>query len=305
FPSGINTVFTIAEADPAPTCNHTACIACGNPDAPCAGIPECATPTNPAGCLKSTCCDAPGFTIPTFLVPLLGGLCSCLDMYGCGFGAVNSSNPQVGDNEVSKTADTSDPGPDCEYGTVDDPPSKPCNTTAGGAGRDQNGKVARTVGNGASDANGIQYRLAVPLLWTAWADMQSPQGACVPGSTFDAGDLLITQVLLNAEFTTAGATGSFTDLNGDGCALAGSGFANRSQSGPVRLGSPPAAPQPYDGSSGSTAVSAGVALNGGGPFFDIGFVGVVTNGPMTRLATQSCTCTAVAGCPEERPRDRL
>ena len=309
FPQGIKTVFTIPAEDPAPPagrCDHAACIPCGNETALCAGLPGCGTtPGQPdPGCLRNQCCDAPGFTIPTFLVPLLGGLCSRLDMYRCGFGVVNSSNPQVGDNEVTKTGDTSDPGPDCEYGTADDPPAKPCNTTDAGAGHDLKGKVVRTVGNGAFDANGIQYRLSVPSLSTTWSDMQSPPGTCMQGSTFDTGELIITQLILNAEFTTAGATGSFADLNGDNCARAGAGFTNFSKDGPFTLASPPAAPQPYDtsscpaGSACSTAVSAGIALSGGGPLFDIGFIAVLTNAAMTRLPTQACSCAQAPGCPE-------
>jgi hypothetical protein len=308
FPQGIKTTFTIGAADPAPPdgrCNHAACIVCGNEGAACGGIPGCGTtPGQPEpGCIRNQCCGTPGFTIPTFLVPLLGGLCSRLDMYRCGFGAVNSSNPQVGDNEVTKTADTSDPGPDCEYGTADDPPAKACNTSDTGAGHDLKGKVVRCVGDGNCDSNGIQYRLAVPSLSTTWSDLQSPQGTCALGSIFDPGELIITQLVLNAEFTTAGATSSFQDINGDNCARAGAGFTNFNQNGPFTLGSPPAAPQAYDGHTdsfgvGSTAVSGGVAITGGGPLFDTGFIAVLTNGPITRVASEACTCSPVPNCPE-------
>lgn len=305
FPEGINTIFTIAAEDPAPTCNHSACIVCGNEGALCAGIPGCgSTPNQPApGCIKNTCCGTPGFTIPTFLVPLLGGLCSRLDMYRCGFGVVNSSNPQNGDNEVTKTADTTDPGADCAYGTADDPPGKPCNQNDGGAGKDLKGKVVRSVGNGSCDPPGVQYRLAVPSLSTTWDDLQSPDGTCALGSTFDPGELIITQLVLNAEFSTAGATGSFSDLSGDGCSRAGAGFTNFNRNGPFTLGPPPAVPQPYDATSCgagvcSVGVSAGIALTGGGPLFDIGFIAVLTNGAMTRMPDQACTCGEVPGCPE-------
>jgi hypothetical protein len=297
FPEGIGTVFTLASEDPAPHCNHAACIACGNSGGACAGIPGCGAPPDPpgAGCVRNTCCDAPAFSVPTFVVPLLGGLCSRLDQYACGLGAVNSSHPQTGDNEVTKVGDTSDPGPDCEYGTGDDPSAKPCNTADGGAGHDTLGKVSRMVGNGAFDADGIQYRLAIPALSTTWVDSQSP---CPQGSTFDAGELLLSQIVLNAEFSTAGATAGFTDMNGDGCAVAGSGFTSADKVGPFTVGSPPATPQPYDGSSGSIAVSAGIALTGSAPLFDIGFVAVLPSGMLARMPTESCTCSPVAACPE-------
>jgi hypothetical protein len=302
-PTGIKTVTTVTEDTT--RCEHSVCIACGNEGAACSGIPGCGTtPGQPApGCIRNQCCDQPGFSLPIFVVPLLGGLCSRLDQYRCGFGVVNTSNPQFGDNEVTKVGDTSDPGPDCMYGTADDPPAKPCNTGTGGAGTDLKGKVVRTVGNCMADAPGIQYRVAVPSLSTTWQDTQSPQGTCNPGSTFDPGELIVTQLVLNAEFTTAGATGSFADLNGDGCALAGAGFSNASKAGPFTLGAPPASPQPYDGHTdsmgvASIATSAGIALSGNGPLYDLGFTAVLTNGPFTRIPTQACTCTQTPACPE-------
>src|SRR4029077_18983049 len=127
---------------------------------------------------------------------LLGGLCSRIDQYRCGFGVVNNSNPQVGDNEVTKTADTSDPGPDCQYGTNDDPPHKPCNAGGSGEGKDSKGRVQRTVRDGTADSSGVQYRLGVPSLSTTWQDSQSPLGECTAGSTFDPGEIVITQLIL-------------------------------------------------------------------------------------------------------------
>src|SRR4029077_13404618 len=106
--------------------------------------------------------------------------------------------------------------------------------------------------------------------------------------TFDPGELLTTQVILNAEFTTAGATSSFADLNGDGCAVAGAGFTNFNRPGAFPIGSPPAMAQPYDSStcgSGvcSVAVAGGPVFSGGAPLNDLGFMAVFTNGAMTRL----------------------
>ena len=295
FPLGIKTVFTIAAADAPPTCSHSACVQCGSAGA-CAGIPGCGTdPSAPqAGCIRNTCCASPGFTLPSFVVPILN-FCSRLDQFACGTGVVNTSNPQTGDNEVNKQGDTSDPGPDCVYGTADDPRPKPCNTQAGGAGRDIKGKIVRTLGDGACDANGIQYRLTIPGLSTTWHDAQG----CPSDATFDEGELLVSQIILQAELTTAGASGAFVDMNGDGCTRAGNGFSPELRDGPVTLGSPPAAPQPYDGSAGSIAVAAGFALSGSPPLFDIGFVAVEPNGPATVVTPpQTCSCTPVVGCPE-------
>src|SRR5690348_8971821 len=239
FPVGISTTFTIAAADSAPTCEHSACISCGNPGAACAGIPGCGAPPGAPqnGCTKNTCCDTPGFTVPTFFVPVLGGYCGRVDQIGCGAGVVNTSRPQTGDNEVAKAGDTSDPGADCTYGTGDDcsaPLCKAC--TPSGQGSDQFGKVVKTIGNGSPDAAGIHYRIPTPMLATVWSDSQSPSGTCAPGSTFDAGEQILEQLILSADPTTAGATGSFTDLNGDGCARAGSGFSPSNLNGPVIVG---------------------------------------------------------------------
>jgi hypothetical protein len=137
-----------------------------------------------------------------------------------------------------------------------------------------------------------------------WQDSQSAPGECNQGSTFDPGETIITQLILNAEFTTAGATSSFADLNGDGCARVGAGFTSFNRNGPFTLGSPPAMPQPYDSSSCtagsvcSVAVAAGVALTGGGPLYDTGFMAVLPNGRITRAPAATCSCAETQGCPE-------
>jgi hypothetical protein len=247
-------------------------------------------PTAP--CVKNTCCDAPGFTVPTFNVPILGGLCGRVDQVSCGLGVVNTSRPQTGDNEVSKTGDTTDPGPDCVYGTGDDPPPQPiCNVQ----GQDAKGKVVKSVGNGSADTAGIHYRIPTPMLATVWQDSQNP---CPSGSTYDNGENLIAQLILSADPTTAGATGSFTDLSGDGCARGGNGFSTANPNGPITLGPTVARPQSYDGSVGPIQVAAGPIFSGAAPLYDIGFVGILPSGPATVQPAQSCSCVPVAGCPE-------
>jgi len=313
FPLGIGTTFTIAQADPPPRCEHAACISCGNPDAACAGIPGCADPNS--GCSTTTCCDQPGFKVPTFLLPGLN-FCVRVDQKACGIGVVNTSNPQTGDNDVTKMGDTSDPGDDCMYGTADDPAAKPCNTTAGGAGADQKGKVVRTIGNGAPDPSGVHFRFSVRELATVWSDVEGcPSPPCTGGhcnggtgaacgsdvdcnATFAVGEGLVSQLILNAEQTTATATAGFTDMNGDGCAVAGFGFLSSNKPGPITIGPPAVAPAPYGGGNSITA-AAGVVFPGSSPTFDLGFATVTPNGPATLVTpTETCSCTPVAGCPE-------
>jgi len=303
FPTGVQTTVTVNGADAFPKCEHAACVPCGNANASCAGIPGCEVAGNPNGCVPrgtQGCCDQPGFVVPTFFVNILGGLCSRVDQIGCGTGVVNTSSPQTGDNEVDKKADTSDPGPDCIYGTADDPAAKPC--TLPGAGADYNGKIVETVGDGNADADGIHFRLVTPELSTTWTDGQSPSGTCASGSAFDDGELLVSQIVIKAEPTSAGASGSFEDLNGDGCKRAGSGFTAALPDGPITVpGAPagPARPQPYDGTTGSVTTAVSEVFSGSNsPIRDIGFVAITPNMPAVVVPAQQCSCTVAPGCPE-------
>ena len=306
FPTGQTITFTVTAEGAFPGCQHDVCIACGNGNAPCAGLPGCEVAGNPNGCVPrgtQGCCDQPGFILPTFFVNILGGLCSRVDQIACGTGVVNTSNPQTGDNEVKKEGDTSDPGPDCQYGTGDDPAPLAC--TVAGAGNDYLGKINVTIGDGNPDVDGIHYRLTTPSISTTWQDGQSPPGTCANGSAFDDQELIISQIVLNAQPTSAGAEGSFVDLNGDTCKRAGNGFitgGNPVTDGPIVVsGAPggPARPQAYDGSVGPVIASVAEVFTGpNSPIKDIGFVSITPNLPAVPVAAQACSCTIVPGCPE-------
>src|SRR5207253_285652 len=157
--------------------------------------------------------------------------------------------------------------------------------TPSGEGGDYNGKIVSSLGDGNPDAAGIHYRLTTPELSTTWSDSQSPSGTCANGSTYDDGELLISQLVLQAQPTTAGATGAFVDMNGDGCKRAGQGFiaaTNAATDGPITVGpSPgPLRPQPYDGSSGSVSGAVSEVFSGpNSPIKDIGFVAITPNMP--------------------------
>jgi hypothetical protein len=337
FPTGTSTKFTVATAGAYPTCEHDLCIPCGNPNAPCAGVPGCEVKScaagsrinlscttddtnattgcpgatcpgccvNPNGCVprgQQGCCNQPGFVVPTFFVNILGGLCSRVDQIGCGTGKINTSNPQTGDLNVSKVGDTTDPGPDCQYGTGDDPAPLAC--TLAGAGNDYAGKVNVSYGDGNPDGAGINFRLITPELSTTWTDSQSPPGSCSNGSTFDDGEILVSQLLLKAEPSTAGASGQFSDLSGDSCARAGQGFissANPSTNGPIVVSQSPGPlkPQPYNGSTGSVSGAVSVVFSGpNSPIKDIGFVAITPQLAITTTSAASCSCTITPGCPE-------
>jgi hypothetical protein len=245
-------------------------------------------------------------------VNILGGLCSRVDQIACGIGVVNTSNPQTGDNEVTKVADTSNPGADCCYnghpaseclGGVnlnDDPAFVAC--SAAQEGNDYAGKIVSTVGNSSADTNGIHYRLTTPELSTTWSDLQSPSGQCANGSKYDDGELLVSQLILQAQPTTAGATGQFVDMDGDGCAKAGNGFAASSPNGPITVGpSPgPLRPQSYDGTVAAVSAAVSEVFSGpNSPIRDIGFVAITPQQPIVKLGSAvSCSCTPTPGCPE-------
>jgi len=347
FPTGTQTTFIVNAAAAAPGCEHQTCIPCGNPNAACAGIPGCAVSGNPDGCIPRAvqgCCDQPAFIVPVFFVNILGGLCSRVDQYDCGLGVINTSNPQTGDNEVTKHGDTSNPGADCTYGTADDcasstsgmgvctgcPTSGTCVAcTAAGQGNDYAGKIVTTYGDTHPDADGIQFRLATPELSTTWSSPASGMGSCPAGSKFngsvtptcsgghcsndasatcaansDCAESLISQLLLKAEPTTAGATGQFVDLNGDGCKRVGSGFSSALPDGPVTVGPAtaggPLKPQPYNGSTGAVSAAVAEVFSGpNSPIHDIGFVAITPQQPILHVSTATgCSCTPAAACPE-------
>src|SRR5207249_4010843 len=208
------TTFTVTE-DTSAACEHTVCIQCG-------AIGKCAdiqggcddTSGNNVNCpFGDTCCQSPGFVLPAILIgPGVLNFCTKTNQFDCGFGVINTSNPQTGDNELTKEGDTSDPGPDCQYGTGDEP-SKACNNLSTGQGGDTRGRIKVTKGNGVFDASGIQIRMSTPELATTWSDGQG----CPSNATFDDGESLVSQLTLAAEPTTAGMTGAFVELNGDTC----------------------------------------------------------------------------------------
>jgi hypothetical protein len=128
---------------------------------------------------------------------------------------------------------------------------------------------------------------------------------CPQGSKFDDGEGLISQLVIKAEPTSAGASGSFTELGptGSTCKRAGSGFTSALPDGPITvpgaLEGGPARPQSYDGTVGSVTTAVSVVFSGpNSPIRDIGFVAITPNASAVVVAPQACSCTVVPGCPE-------
>jgi len=292
------TTFTVTE-DTSAACEHTVCIQCG-------AIGKCAdiqggcddTSGNNVNCpFSDECCQSPGFALPAILIgPGVLNFCTKTNQFDCGFGVINTSNPQTGDNELTKEGDTSDPGPDCQYGTGDEPTGKACNSFGTGQGADTRGRIRVTTGNGVADASGIQIRMSTPELATTWSDGQG----CPSNATFDAGESLVSQLTLAAEPTTAGSTGAFVELNGDTCKRVGAGFTNLAgtQDGPHIVGSPTVLPMPYGGGA-FRSVAMNEVFSGASPLFDLGFVAITPTGAPTRQGPpQACTCSTARKCPE-------
>src|SRR5207247_4433183 len=122
-----------------------------------------------------------------------------------------------------------------------------------------------------------------------WSDGQG----CPSNATFDMGESLVSQLVLAAEPTTAGATGAFVELNGDTCKRVGAGFTNLpgTQDGPHTVGSPTVIPMPSGGGP-FRSVAMNEVFSGAGPLFDIGFVAITPTGaPTFQGAPHTCTCS--------------
>src|SRR2546428_6284772 len=117
-------------------------------------------------------------------------------------------------------------------------------------------------------------------------DDNNPTTGCpgAPCPNCCLGELLISQIIIKAEPTSAGASGSFVDLNGDSCKRAGNGFitsSNPSTDGPISVpGAPagPARPQSYNGTVGAVTATVSAVFSGpNSPIKDIGFVAITPN----------------------------
>ena len=181
LPTGITTDFNVAASGSFPTCEHQVCIACGNKDAVCTAVKSgcdaaALNPPTQPHCVQSTCCDTPGFHLPALKIVLgIFNVCTRLDQIDCGIGVVNTSNPQSGHNEVKKSGDSLDPGPDCLYASSIDctgnTVTNPGDTDDGGCFADNFGKVRTCRGadvNPNPDAEGVHVRLQTPGFATAW-----------------------------------------------------------------------------------------------------------------------------------------
>jgi len=268
----VNVVTNFIAGPPDAKCVHQATVPCIGSADPCPATPKLGT--------GHPCCQTPGFKVDTFFIAALG-FCSRVDQTACGGGVVDTSVPMLGDNDVTKVADTTTPtGPDCSYTSSDTHP-------ACGASEDALGQIKTTIGDGNFDPEGGHTRLNIPQRSVTWLESTAPP--CSPTSTFDGSESPISVFDLVLSTTTANATASYQDVNGDGVNFCGFGpavFNNVAHGKPDLPG------------LGSLTVAMGTALSGGGPTFDLLFSSVTPLTSPVKVEPMTTCEPAPPGCPE-------
>ena len=170
-------------------------------------------------CVHSTVVPAVGgFTAPIFCIPGLNFSVQ-VTQNGCGVGQIDSNGGS--DYTVTEIGDTSDSSLTCNLPHTGCPPGPAVN------GADASLRVDITVGNTVADlcggggtANAI---VIIPVSTQTWLadDFSCPDGDGV----FDGADTDILLIDQNLDFTTDVSTSSWSDIDGDGCSLAGAGPA--------------------------------------------------------------------------------
>jgi hypothetical protein len=190
-----------------------------------------------ANCVHNVVVPSPGgFTSPVFCFPALGYLVG-VTQTACGVGQIDSNGGS--DYTVTELGDTSDSSPTCDIPQMCVP------------GKDANVRIDITVGNqtpdtctGSSTGNMIT---TIPVDTLTWQDMSVdnhgnpivfPPGcqgdactACAGDGVFNDGDIKISEFPQILDFTTDMSTTRWTDLDGDGCSLAGTGPVTLSGTG--------------------------------------------------------------------------
>ncbi len=196
-----------------------------------------------ANCVHDVVVPFPGgFSAPNFCVPALGFTTS-VTQTACGIGSIDSNGGS--DFDTSEDADTSDASGTCNL------------PQAGGAcafSADASIRVDITVGDGTPDtcASGTANALVtVPVHTLSWSDNSGGSfGDCPGNGVFDEGvDARQAEFNQILDFTTASAKGRWTDLDGNGCSLAGLGPAGGHTGNGICTG--PGAPAPCCTGQGS------------------------------------------------------
>jgi hypothetical protein len=225
-----------------------------------------------ADCVHQTVVPATGgFSAPIFCIPGLNFSVQ-VTQSGCGVGQIDSNGGS--DYTVTEVGDTSDSSVTCSL-----PHAGPCTN-----GADASVRVDITVGDASADicggpgtANSI---VVIPVMTQTWLaqDFTCPDvdGVFDPGTDTDI--LLINQ---NLDFTTDTSTSSWSDIDGDGCSIAGAGPA----AGFSRTG----ACLDIGGGTVTTAATGTIGSDGS-PLFDLTFATLLPNTVSGPAASGGATC---------------
>jgi hypothetical protein len=167
-------------------------------------------------CIHDTVVPFPGgFSAPNFCVPALGYTTS-VTQTGCGIGEMDSNGGSH--FKVEETNDTSNTGAPCTL------PHAGCVP-----GADASTRVDITVGGGAGTCAGtgtVNAIVTVPVHTKTWQDNSAGTfGGCMGDGVFNGTDMVITEFNQILDFTTDDAHSSWSDIDADGCSLAGGGPA--------------------------------------------------------------------------------
>jgi hypothetical protein len=169
-----------------------------------------------ATCVHTTVVPFPGgFSAPNFCVPALQFTTS-VTQTACGIGRIDSDGGS--DFMTTEIADTSSP-------VVCSLPHSPCTN-----GLNKGIQVDITVGDGVADtcASGgtANALVTVPVHTVSWSDASGGTFMGCPGDgVFNGSDMVAAEFDQILDFTTDTATGSWQDLDPDGCFIAGFGPA--------------------------------------------------------------------------------
>jgi len=239
-------------------------------------------------CVHDTVVPFPGgFTAPTFCIP---GVMFSVNVVqtGCGVGRIDSNGGS--DFTITEHGDTDDqsvtcnlPHPNC----VNGPPPAPVDGKV-----DSKVRVEVTVGNGVVDscAGGATGNsiVAIPVFTQTWIEFSSGFSCPANDGTFDPApcggalcDTHITAFPQILDFTTDRATSLWTDLDGSGCWIVGSGPAGGFTDTGLCVNF---------GSHTVTNVATGTVGSAGGPYYDLTFINRIPNSFTGPTAPTGATC---------------
>jgi hypothetical protein len=226
-------------------------------------------------CVHDTVVPASGgFSAPIFCIPGLNFTVQ-VTQDGCGVGRIDSNGGS--DFTITEVGDTSDSSVTCNLPHMGCPPGPPTN------GADASVRVDITVGNGMADACGgggtANAITIIPVETQTWLadDFSCPDGDGV----FDGADTDILLIKQNLDFTTDVSSSSWSDIDGDGCTIAGAGpVPGFSRTGVcIDLGL-----------NTVTTVATGTIGSDGSPLFDLTFATRLPNTLSAPAAFGGATC---------------